>query len=180
MKVLLQGYNSEGFLTARVRNNWLIAAHTQRRKPSVVIRDTVGVVIVISDEWRALQCAATGSAAETVSMETLAHCFQHAICDPLSTARTNCQRVHIALLTLWRSITVIKLHSLQGALAGYTAETVRVEKFVHCPDCRLRPGESLSTLSTHLCRRRGDNWGTVVHVFNEIFGHPFKLFNFSH
>lgn len=59
----------------------------------MVIIDAVGVVIVISDEWGALQCAATGSAAETVSMETLAHCFQHAICDPLPTARTNCQRV---------------------------------------------------------------------------------------
>lgn len=63
------------------------------RGSPVVISDTEGVVIVISDEWRALQCAATGSAAETVSMETLAHCFQHPISDSFPTARTNCQRV---------------------------------------------------------------------------------------
>lgn len=30
------------------------------------------------------------------------------------------------------------------------------------------------------CRCRGNDWCTVVHVFNKIFGHPFQLFNFSH
>lgn len=58
---------------------------------------------------------------------------------------------HIAFLALWCPITVVELHSLQGAVACNAAETVWVEKFVHCPDCRLRPGQSLSTLSTHLC-----------------------------
>lgn len=58
----------------------------------MVIFDTVGVVVVIGDEWSALQCAAAGSAAETVGMETLAHRLQDAICDPLPTAGTHSQR----------------------------------------------------------------------------------------
>lgn len=101
VKVLLQGNDPDCFLTAWVRNNWLIAAHTDGRETPVVIRNAVGVIIVISDERSPLQCAATGSAAETVSMETLPHCFQNTVCDPLPTARTNCQRIHITLLTLW-------------------------------------------------------------------------------
>lgn len=78
----------------------------------MVIFDTVGVVIVIGDEWRALQGAAAGSAEETVGMETLAHCFQDTICDPLPTAGTHRQRIHVAVLTLRRSVTVVELHAL--------------------------------------------------------------------
>ncbi len=59
----------------------------------MVIFDTVGVVIVICDEWSALQGAAAGSAEETVGMETLAHRFQDTICDPLPTAGTHRQRI---------------------------------------------------------------------------------------
>lgn len=106
----------------------------------MIIRNTERVVIVICDEWSTLQCAFTGSAAETVGMETLAHCFQHTIRDPLPTAGTNRKRIHITLLTLWRSITVIELHALQGALASHAAETVRVEEFVHGPHRRLGSG----------------------------------------
>lgn len=90
----------------------------------MIIGNTEGVVIVIRDEWSTLQCAATGSAAETVGMETLAHRFQHTIRDPLPTAGTNRQGTHITILTLWSSIAVIELHALQGALASHTAETV--------------------------------------------------------
>lgn len=59
----------------------------------MVIIDTIGVVVIIGDEWSALQCAAAGSASETVGMETLAHCLQDPICDPLPTARTHRERV---------------------------------------------------------------------------------------
>lgn len=59
----------------------------------MVIFDTVWVVIVIGDEWSALQGAAAGSAEETVGMETLTHRFQDTICDPLPTAGTHRQRI---------------------------------------------------------------------------------------
>lgn len=78
----------------------------------MVIFDTVGVVIVIGDEWSALQGAAAGSAEETAGMETLAHCLQDTICDPLPTAGTHRQRIHVAVLTLRRSVTVVELHAL--------------------------------------------------------------------
>lgn len=41
----------------------------------VVVLDTVGVVVVISDERRPLEYARARAAAETVSMEALAHCL---------------------------------------------------------------------------------------------------------
>lgn len=58
----------------------------------MVIFDTVGVVVVIGDEWSALQGAAAGSAAETVGMETLTHSLQDTVCDPLPTEGTHSQR----------------------------------------------------------------------------------------
>lgn len=57
----------------------------------VVILDTVGIVIVISDEGRPLKCAGTGAAAKTVGVETLAHRLQHTVCDPLPTSGTHGQ-----------------------------------------------------------------------------------------
>lgn len=57
----------------------------------MVILDTVGVVVVISDEGGPLQYTGAGAAAETVGMETLSHRLQHAVCDPLATSGTNCQ-----------------------------------------------------------------------------------------
>lgn len=59
----------------------------------VVILDTVGVVVVISDERRPLQYTGTGAAAETVSMETLANCLQHTIRDLLPTSGTHSQGI---------------------------------------------------------------------------------------
>jgi len=58
----------------------------------MVIFDTVGVVVVVCDEWGALQGAAAGSAAETVGMETLTHRLQDTVCDPLPTEGTHSQR----------------------------------------------------------------------------------------
>lgn len=59
----------------------------------MIVLDTVWVVVVISDERRPLQYARAGATAETVSMEALAHCLQHAVCDLLPTSGTNCKRI---------------------------------------------------------------------------------------
>lgn len=59
----------------------------------MVIFDTVGVVVVIGDEWSALQGAAAGSAEETAGMETLAHRLQDTIRDLLPAAGTHRQRI---------------------------------------------------------------------------------------
>lgn len=117
----------------------------------MVIIDTIGVIVIICDERSALQCAAAGSASETVSMETLAHCLQDPICNPLPTAGTHTQRVHVAVLTLGCAITIIKLHALQGAPTSHAAETMRVEEFIHGSHCRLRSGQSLSAFTAHIC-----------------------------
>lgn len=58
----------------------------------MVIIDTIGVIVIVGDEWSALQCATAGRASETVGMETLAHCLKDPIGDPLPTARTHRQR----------------------------------------------------------------------------------------
>lgn len=59
----------------------------------VVVLDTVGVVVVVGDERRPLQYARAGAAAETVSMEALAHRLQHAVCDLLPTSGANRQGI---------------------------------------------------------------------------------------
>ena len=58
----------------------------------MVILDTVGVVVVISDKRCPLEYAGAGAAAETVGMETLSHRLQHTICNPLPTSGTHGQR----------------------------------------------------------------------------------------
>lgn len=58
----------------------------------VIVLDAVGVVVVVSDERRPLQYAGAGATAEAMSMETLAHCLQHTVCDLLPTSGTNGQR----------------------------------------------------------------------------------------
>lgn len=78
----------------------------------MVIFDTVGVVVIIGDEWSALQGAAAGSAAETFGMETLAHRLQDAVSDPFPTEGTHSQRFHVAVLTLRRPVVVVELHAL--------------------------------------------------------------------
>lgn len=56
----------------------------------------------------------------------------------------------IAVLTLRRSVPVVELHALQGAMTAHATEAVGVEEFVHGPHCRLGAGQSLATLPTHL------------------------------
>lgn len=146
----------------------------------MVILDTVGFVVVISDERSSLQRAVAGGAEETVSMKTLTHCFQDAICDALPTAGTHGQRTHVAFLALRCAITIIELHALQGALAAHTAETVGVEEFIHCPHCWLRSRQRLSTFTTHLCCWGGDHRRMFVHVLNKVLGHFLQFFHLSH
>lgn len=57
----------------------------------MIVLDAVGVVVVIGNERRPLQYARAGATAEAMSMETLAHCLQHTVCDLLLTSGTNCQ-----------------------------------------------------------------------------------------
>lgn len=57
---------------------------------------------------------------------------------------------HVAVLTLRAAIPVIELHALQGAMTAHATETVGVEEFVHGSDGRLRAGQSLAALPTHL------------------------------
>lgn len=180
VEVLVESHHSDCLLAARGWNNGLITAHTQRGETPVVILDTVGVVVVISDEGCPLECAGTSAAAETVGVETLAHRLQHAVCDPLPTPGTHCQGVHIAVLTLRRSIPIIELHALQGAMTAHATEAVGVEEFIHGPHCWLSAGQSLATLPTDLCRRGGDDRCVCVHVFNEVLGHSLQLFHFPH
>lgn len=59
----------------------------------MIVLDTVGVVVVISDERRPLEYARASATAETVSMEALAHCLQHAVRDLLPTSGTHCQGI---------------------------------------------------------------------------------------
>ena len=59
----------------------------------MVILDTVGVVVVISDERRPLKYTGAGAAAETVGVETLAHRLQHTVCNLLSTSGTHRQGI---------------------------------------------------------------------------------------
>lgn len=77
----------------------------------VVVLDTVGVVVVIRDEGRPLECAGTGAAAETVGVETLAHGLQHPVGDLLPAPGTHGQG------TLRRSRKLVStLNTLKGAL----------------------------------------------------------------
>lgn len=65
-----------------------------------------------------------------------------------------CWAHHVAVLTLRCAVTVVELHALQGALTGHAAETMRVEEFIHRSHCRLRPGKSFSTFTTHLWKKK--------------------------
>ena len=56
----------------------------------------------------------------------------------------------VALLTLRRSVPVMELHALQGAMTAHATEAVGVEEFVHGPHCRLGAGQRLATLPTDL------------------------------
>lgn len=140
MEVLVKSHNSDCLLAAWGWNDGLIAAHTQRGEAPVIILDTVGVVVVIGDEGRTLKYAGAGAAAETVGVETLAHCLQHTVCDPLSTPGTHCQGTHVAVLTLRSAIPVIELHALQGAVTTHATEAVGVEEFIHGSHCGLSAG----------------------------------------
>lgn len=57
----------------------------------MVILDTVGIVVVISDKWRALQNAGAGAAAETMGMEALSHGLEDAVSDSLPTSGADSQ-----------------------------------------------------------------------------------------
>lgn len=59
----------------------------------VVILDTVWIVVVVGDERCPLKYAGAGAAAETVSVETLAHRLQDTVRDLLSTSGTHCQGI---------------------------------------------------------------------------------------
>lgn len=100
VEVLVESHHSDCLFAAWCWNDGLITAHTQRGETPVVILDTVRVVVVISDEGRPLKCAGACAAAETVGMETLAHCLQHTVCDPVPTSGTHRQGTNIAALTL--------------------------------------------------------------------------------
>lgn len=131
VEVFVKSHHSDCLLTAWSWNNGLITAHTQRRETPVIILDTVGVVVVISDEGRPLKYARAGAASETMGVETLAHCLKHTVSDPLPTSGTHCQGIHIAFFTLRRTIPVVELHALQGAMAAHATEAVGVEELVH-------------------------------------------------
>lgn len=150
VEVLFESHDSDGLLAALGWNDGFIAAHTQRGETPVVVLDTVGVVVVIRDEGRPLECAGTGAAAETVGVETLAHGLQHPVGDLLPAPGTHGQGTRVAVLTLRRSIPVIELHALQGAMTAHATEAVGVEEFVHGPHCGLGAGQSLATLPTDL------------------------------
>lgn len=180
VEVLVESHHSDCLLAAWGRNNGLIAAHAQGGETPVVILDTVGVVVVISDEGRPLKYTGAGAATETVGMETLAHRLQHAVCNPLPTSGTNGQGAHVAVLALRCTIPVIKLHALQGAMTAHATEAVGVEEFIHGPHCWLSTGQGLATLPTNLCRWGGDDRRVCVHVFNEVLGHSLQLLHFPH
>lgn len=55
VEVLVKSHHPDCLLAARGWNNGFITAHTQRGETPVVILDTVGVVVVISDEGRPLE-----------------------------------------------------------------------------------------------------------------------------
>lgn len=150
VEVFIQSHDSDRLLASRGRNDGLVTAHTQRRETPVIILDTVGVVVVVCDEGRPLQATGAGGTEETVGVETLAHCLQHTVSNPLSTAGAHRQGTHIAVLTLRRSVPVVELHALQGAMAAHAAEAVGVEELVHGSDGRLGARQGLLTLSTHL------------------------------
>lgn len=59
----------------------------------MVILHTVGIVVVVSDEWCTLQYTGAGAAAETVGMETLSHSLQHTVSDSLPTPRADGQGI---------------------------------------------------------------------------------------
>lgn len=180
VEVLVKSYHSDRLLAARGWNNGFITAHTHRGETPVVILDTVGVVVVISDKGCPLEYTRAGAAAETVGVETLSNCLQHTVCNLLPTSRTHSQGAHVAVLTLWRTIPVIELHALQGAVTGHATEAGGVEEFIHGPHCWLSTGESLTTFSTNLCRRGGDEGWVRIHVSNEVLGHPLQLLHFFH
>lgn len=146
----------------------------------MVVLDTVGVVVVISDKRCPLKYAGAGAAAETVGMETLPHRLQHTVCNPLPTSGTHGQGAHVAVLTLWCTVPVIELHALQGAMTAHATEAAGVEQFIHGPHCWLSAGQSLATLPTNLCRRGSDDRCVCVHVFNEVLGHSLQLLHFPH
>lgn len=180
MKVFVEGHHSNSLLAAWCWNNGLIAAHTQRRKTPVVILNTVRVVVVVCDERRPLQYTGAGATAETMGMKTLSHRFENTVCDPLPTSGAHCQGVHVAVFTLRGAVSVIELHALQGAMAAHTTEAVGMKQFIHGPHCRLCTGQGLTTFSTDLCWRRGDDWGVCVHVFHEVLCHLLQLFYLFH
>lgn len=59
----------------------------------MVVLDTVGVVVVVGDKGGSLEYAGAGAAAETVCMEALSHCLQHAVGDSLPTSETHGQGI---------------------------------------------------------------------------------------
>lgn len=124
VKVFVEGHDSNCLLTALSRNNGLITAHTQGRETPVVILDTVRVIVVVGDKRCPLQNTGAGAAAETMGVETLAHCFEDTVCNPLPTSGAHCQRAHVAVFTLRGAVPVIELHALQGAVAAHAAEAV--------------------------------------------------------
>lgn len=180
VEVFVESHHSDCLLTASGWHYGLITAHAQRGETPVVILDTVGVVVVISDERRPLKCAGAGAAAETVGVETLAHRLQHTVCDLLTTSGTHRQGTHIAVLALRRAVPVIELHALQGAMAAHATEAVGVEELIHGPHCWLCTGQSLATLPADLCGRGGDDRRMCVHVFDEVLGHSLQLLHFPH
>lgn len=180
VEVFIKGHHSDCLLTAWSRNNGLVAAHTERRETPVVILNTIWVVVVICDERCPFKCAGAGDTTETLGMETLAHRFEHTVCDPLPTSGTNCQGIHVAVFTLWCTVPVIELHALQRAMAAQATEAVGMEEFIHGPHCWLRTGQNVTTFPTNICRRRCDDWSMCVHVFDEVLGHSFQFFYFPH
>lgn len=59
----------------------------------MVVLDTVGVVVVVSDEGGSLEYAGAGAAAEAVCVEGLSHSLQDTVGDSLSTSETRGQGI---------------------------------------------------------------------------------------
>lgn len=169
VKVLVQSNYAHSLIAARLRHDRLGANRAPRGVLLVIVRDTVGLVVLAHNEGGALQGTGTDHTGEALWVVGFASGPQHAVSDRLPTGVALLQGLGIAALAIGRPFQTVELPSLQLLLALMASEAGDVEELSQCANCRLGAGQWLTASATGLicCHTLPLR---VLHVLHQLLG----------
>lgn len=137
MEVLVQSDYSYGLIFARLRHDGLRAHGAPWSILLVIVRDTVGLVVLVHNEGGALQGAGTDHAGEATRVVGFAGGPQHAVRDGLPTGVALLQGLGVAALAIRHPFQAVELPALQLRLTLMAGEAGDMEQLSQCTDGRI-------------------------------------------